>query len=274
MKLYNIGNFEYCSILDLTQGKGLETIDEALKDIYLWFDDEKLLGGICPDGESIEFLINPSIRIPFKQMIDVGEMALKDSIEESEEIEWWVYEGDTEIEEALIKKGYYNSGEYRPHRVFDYSIPVEIPMLPQGYYIKNLSEVYDKSGLIYICNNCLGMPVDEKTLENFTENSTYRNELDVAVMAPDHRVAAFCSGVYDEKNKMVSFEAVACDFDHRCKGLTKVIMRYALQKARELGAEKATVQTSDPKVNLAANKLYESVGFKLVGNINFWRKKI
>ncbi|MBZ9625055.1 GNAT family N-acetyltransferase [Clostridium sp. FP2] len=270
----NIGNFEYCSLLDLPQGKGLESIDEALKNIYLWFEDEKLLGGISPDEDSLEFLINPNIRVPFQQMIDIGEMALKDSIEEYEKIEWWVYDGDTEIEEALIKKGYCNSGEYRPHRVFDYSVPVEIPVLPEGYYIKNLSEVSDKNSLIYIYKNCLGMPVDEKTLENFTENATYRNELDVAVMAPDHTVAAFCSGTYDEKNKMASFEAVACHSNHRCKGLTKVIMRYALQKARELGAEKSTVQTSDPKRHLAPNKLYESVGFELVGNINFWRKKI
>jgi N-acetylglutamate synthase-like GNAT family acetyltransferase len=269
----NIGNFEFSSILDIKQGEGIDTIDEALKNIYLWFDNEKLIGGISPDGDSLEFLINPNIRVPFKQMIDIGEMALRESIEGYEQIEWWVYDGDTEIEEILIKKGYCNSGEYRPHRVFDYSVSVEIPMLPAGYYIMNLSEVSDKSSLIYIYKNCLGMPVDEKTLENFTHNATYRNELDVAVMAPDHTVAAFCSGTYDEKNKMASFEAVACHFNHRCKGLTKVIMRYALQKARELGAEKSTVQTSDQKRHPAPNKLYESVGFELVGNINFWRKK-
>jgi GNAT superfamily N-acetyltransferase len=270
----NIGNFEFCSLLDLPQGKGLESIDEALKGIYLWFDDEKLLGGISPDGGSLEFLINPNIRVPFQQMVDAGEMALKGSIEGYEQIEWWVYDEDIEIEEILIKKGYCNSGEYRPQRVFDHRNPVEIPMLPEGYYIKNISAISDKSSLMYIYKNCLGMPVDEKTLESFTQNATYRNELDVAVIAPGDTVAAFCSGTYDEKNKMASFEAVACHSNHRCKGLTKVIMRYALQKARELGAEKSTVQTSDPKRHLAPNKLYESVGFELVGNINFWRKKI
>ena len=35
------------------------------------------------------------------------------------------------------------------------------------------------------------MPVDEKTLENLTYNATYKNVLNVAVMAPDHTVAAF-----------------------------------------------------------------------------------
>lgn len=116
------------------------------------------------------------------------------------------------------------------------------------------------------------MHKNEAYFENISKTSTYRNELDVVVMAPDHKVAAFCSGQYDEKNKMASFEAVACFFDHRKKSLSKAMMLTALKNAQALGAEMATIQTSWQKGHPAPNRLYESVGFELVGNLYFWEK--
>ena len=60
------------------------------------------------------------------------------------------------------------------------------------------------------------MGIDEFTLRNSNIFDSYRDELDIIVMAPDHTPAALCSGRYDTKNKMASFEAVAC-FDDHCK---------------------------------------------------------
>lgn len=45
-----------------------------------------------------------------------------------------------------------------------------------------------------------------------------------------------------------------------------------LKNAKDLGADKATVFTAMPEKYPAPNKLYDSVGFKVVGNIYLWKK--
>lgn len=43
-------------------------------------------------------------------------------------------------------------------------------------------------------------------------------------------------------------------------------------EAKKLGAKKATVLTAMPEKYPAPNRLYESVGFKVVGNSYVWKK--
>jgi predicted N-acetyltransferase YhbS len=122
--------------------------------------------------------------------------------------------------------------------------------------------------------NYFRINLKENTLKNFTQTPTYRNGLDLVITAPDGTIACFCTIRYDEKNKIGTFEPVACHPDHKRKGLCKAIMLEGLKRARDLGANIVTVQTSDPRRNLPANKLYESVGFRKAGDLYFWRKKV
>ena len=59
---------------------------------------------------------------------------------------------------------------------------------------------------------------------------------------------------------------------YRRKGLSKALLLNVLHVAKDLGAEKATIFTAMPEKFPAPNKLYESVGFSLVGNIYVWKK--
>lgn len=185
---------------------------------------------------------------------------------------WRPFDGDIELERVLVENGYYKTDEYWVLRFFDYSKPVKESKLPEGYYIKTLSELSDISNVIELYEQCLGMSFDEISLRRAKESSAYRNELDIVVMSPDHTPAALCSGRYDEKNKMASFEAVACFREHRKKGISKAMMLHALKAARDLGAEVSTVLTLTPDQFPAPNRLYEAAGFKLVGNRYTWEK--
>ena len=276
-KFYSgLGDLDFC-VVQCSSPNYLENIDEIFKDTYLWFDDnDQMIGGIWPDGHMIDFFIHPNKKSIFGEMVEVGEDYVKASISEKnqyEEIEWWVFEGDTELENVLISEGYYKTQFYRPHRIFDYSSEIEEPVLPRGYTIKKLMEVDDKRVILECCKNYFGIDMKEYMLENFKQTSTYREDLDLVVVAPENTLAAFCTVRYDEKNKMGTFEPVACHPEHKQKGITKALMCEGLKRVKALGAEVVTVQTSWPGRNLPANKLYESVGFKLIGNLYFWRKK-
>lgn len=273
----NLGFFDFQWVSDFSSENYIGGLDEMFKDVHLWFEDNKLIGGFWPWGSEINIFIHPNKKSFFTEMVDVAEITVKETITENnqdENIQWEIFDGDVELEEVLKEKGYCKNEEYRPHRVFKYNGSIEIPELPEGYCIKTLKEISDKDRLFEIYRRCLGMNKNEAYLENITKTSTYRNELDVVVMGSDHKVAAFCSGQYDKKNKMASFEAVACSSDHRKKGLSKVMMLTALRNAQVLGAESATIQTSWQKAHPAPNRLYESVGFELVGNLYFWEKSL
>ena len=272
-----LGDFDFC-VMQCSSPNYLENIDEIFKETYLWFDDNnEIIGGIWPDENMCENFIHPNKKDIYSEMVQVGEDHVKASISEKnkyEEIEWWVFEGDTELENVLTSKGYYKTEFYRPHRIFDYSIQVDESKLPDGYAIKNLLEIDDKSVILECCKNYFGIDMKEYMLENYIQTPTYRKELDLVVVAPDGTVAAYCAVRYDEKNKIGTFEPVLCNPDYKRKGLTKALMCEGLRRVRSLGAEEVTVQTSSPNRNLPANKLYESVGFKLVGNLYFWKRKI
>jgi len=109
-------------------------------------------------------------------------------------------------------------------------------------------------------------------IESFYKTSTYRKELDLVVVGPKKNIVALCSGRYDEKNKLATIEAVSCYHEYRRKGISKALQVSMLNAAKKLGAEKATVFTAMPEKYPAPNRLYESVGFELVGNLFVWRK--
>lgn len=277
---FNLNDLDFC--FDLCEDKShLETIIEQLDNLFLWFREDKIIGGILV-WKRIQLFINPIKKNPFNEMFKTAEEAVNKFIKEGNKIldinnfnecSWRPFDGDTELENVLIENGYYKTDEYWVLRYFNHNETIEEPKLPEGYYIKTLSELSDISKVIQIYNDCLGMEFNEYTLRNASKFETYRKELDIVVINSENTPVALCSGRYDEKNRMVSFEAVACYFEHRKKGISKAMMLYALGAAEELGAKVSTVLTLTPDQFPAPNRLYESVGFKLVGNRYTWKKE-
>jgi GNAT superfamily N-acetyltransferase len=276
---FNVNSFEFG--YDLFEDKSYtEAVAEELGDSFLWFEDDKLMGGIMV-GNRIQLLINPKDKQRFNEMFKAAKEAVNECIREKNvdlgisdfsECAWRPFDGDSEIEKVLIDNGYYKTDEYWVLRYFNHREPIKEAKLPEGYYIRTLSELSDISKVVKMYRDCLGMGFDEISLRKANQSYAYRNELDIIVMAPDYTPAALCSGRYDKKNKMASFEAVACFKEHRKKGISKAMMMHALKAARDLGAEVSTVLTLTPDQFPAPNKLYESAGFKLVGNRYTWKK--
>jgi GNAT superfamily N-acetyltransferase len=276
---FNVNSLEFG--YDLYEDKSyMEAVAEDLgNNSFLWFENDKLMGGIMA-GRRIQLFINPKDKHRFGEMYKAAGEAVNKYIEEGgnlgisdfSECSWRPFDGDSEIERVLTENQYHKTEEYWVLRYFDHSESVKEAKLPEGYYIKTLSEIPDISKVVEMYSECLGMDFGEISLRKARQSSAYRNELDIIVMAPDHTPAALCSGRYDEKNKMASFEAVACFREHRKKGISRAMMLHALKAAGDLGAEISTVLTLTPDQFPAPNRLYESVGFKLAGNRYTWEK--
>lgn len=275
--IFALAESDFGDALDSSQNY-LENLDDMYKNIYYWFCDDKLVGMSTFFNNRILYFFNPNNKNIFNQMIDSAEKAIKASMSEKnqfQEFKLQIFDGDTELESIAKEKNYYKTDEYRTHYAFDCNNLIEIHDLPEGYHIKTVSELQDKNSLLELYPLPFGsISVKEYTLVNFTKAPSYRKELDVVVVDSYNKAVAFCSGYYDNKNKIVTFVAVACKNEHRNKGLSKAMMLYALKNAQQIGARWATVQTSNPKYYPIPNKLYQSVGFKLVGKIYFWKAKI
>lgn len=273
---YGLGDFDFCVALN-SYPNYLDNTNEIFKDVHLWFEDEKLVGGIWPSENRVDMFINQHNKNLFNDMVSVGEEFVKSSIAKETkdvEIEWWIFDGDLELENVLRGMGYYKTDFYRTHRIFDFSTQITPGELPDGYIIRNFSEAHDKAVLTELYKKYFYINLKENGLKNLTKTPTYREELDLVVEGPDGTAACFCTIRYDDKNKIGTFEPVACHPDHKRRGLSKAIMLEGLKRAKDLGADIVTVQTSDPNRNFPANELYESVGFRKIGDLYFWRKKI
>lgn len=276
---FNLNDLDF--YFDLYEDKNqMQAITEQLDNLFLWFEDEKIIGGILLFNR-IQMFINPSKKHLFNEMFRTAEEAVNEYIKEGNgaayvsdfgQCSWRPFDGDAELENVLMKNGYCMTDEYWVLRCFNHGEPVEEPKLPEGYHVKTLSELPDITKVVQMYDECLGMEVDEFTLRNLNQFDTYRNELDMVVVDSKDSPVALCSGRYDEKNKMASFEAVACFKEHRKKGVSKAMMLHALKVAGDLGAEVSTVFTLSPEQFPAPNRLYETAGFKLVGNRHAWRK--
>jgi GNAT superfamily N-acetyltransferase len=259
-----------------------KAVASGLSNCFLWFEDDRLMGGMCATRRA-QLFINPKDKHRFGEMFKAAEEVVNICIKEDKETlgisdfsecSWRPFDGDMEIEKVLIENKYQKTNEFWVLRAFDHKETVKECVMPGGYYIKTLSELSDISQVIEIYNQCLGMDFNELSLRRAKESPNYRDEIDIIVMTSEHTPVALCSGRYDEKNRMASFEAVACFREHRKRGISKALMIHALKAAKDLGAEISTVFTLAPDQFPAPNRLYESVGFKLVANRYTWKSKV
>jgi ribosomal protein S18 acetylase RimI-like enzyme len=98
---------------------------------------------------------------------------------------------------------------------------------------------------------------------------SFRYDLHLVAEAPDGSFAAHVGVTYDEVNRRGIYEPVCTHPDHRRHGLARTLMFEGWHRLKRLGASDVYVATGD---DLAANELYESVGFTEAYKGCIWRK--
>ena len=101
----------------------------------------------------------------------------------------------------------------------------------------------------------------------------YIPDLDLVVVAPDERLAAFCVCwlTKDSDGRIGGqVEPLGVHADFRKLGLGRAILVEGLKRLRAKGAESIYVQTDNYRN--AAFRLYEAVGFQVIQDILMYRK--
>jgi ribosomal protein S18 acetylase RimI-like enzyme len=119
----------------------------------------------------------------------------------------------------------------------------------------------------------------DMTLERYTDrwrrfmrSPVYNPELDVAVVAPDGRIASFCILWEDSASWTGSFEPVGTDPDFQRIGLGRAVMYEGLRRLKASGMKTAWVSTGSEHEPAIA--LYQATGFEIWHRLGQWTKQI
>ena len=104
--------------------------------------------------------------------------------------------------------------------------------------------------------------VSDEDYAYFMRLPGYERELDVVAVAADGAIAAYVNGWIDPVNKIGDFGPVGARPAYRRQGLTRAVLLEGLRRMQARGMEQVCVSTGVS--NMPAQRLYESVGFRIV----------
>ena len=236
----------------------------------------KLVGVVNPeDGRDFFVHIHPSFRHIEEEMVEWAEQHHEAS--RPPDIDHWplstfLREHDVERAALLARRGYRNLGQcgYTRRRTLSAKIP-DAP-LPDGFVVRNICGA-DEADLVKraaVANHAFNSTRSTlQTVRVLQEAPTYREDLDLVVVAPDGTFAAYCVIWFGEENRIGWYEPVGTHPAYRRLGLAKAMMCDGLWRLQALGAAEAYVGVGTGE---AANRLYESAGFSDAIRDFHWQK--
>lgn len=153
-------------------------------------------------------------------------------------------------------------------------MPVESCALPAGFVIRPLAGEDEVEAYVELHRDVF-----------LTKNMTvawrvrvlhcpqYTSDLDLVVVAPDGRLAAFCVGWLSRAygmNPVGQIEPLGVQEDFRTLGLGRAVLSECLRRLHRYGADQVYVETD--KYRNAVLGLYEAVGFKTIREVLVYGK--
>lgn len=262
----------------------LERGKEASADyIYIFEENDEIIGLIIPDGDSFNSSIKEGYENIFSQMLDLAEHELLPLFEKDENgnINFLVVSHDSlehQVKE-LIKRGYVKDEAGDCDNVaypFEKNYSIELPegfkqvygyMYPDivkmrachyGFHPEdddgNLYEEYKEGGLSYQARK---------------KSRYFKDSFESLIVTDDGDICAYSFCYVDKDTNTAFVEPVSTREKYRKKGLCKQMMHGIINKCKELGIEKVYINSYDWRKHV-----YNSSGFETEETIGFWHKRI
>lgn len=183
-----------------------------------------------------------------------------------------VYENNPARQALLASRGYEklpSGGVIRQLEIGNHASP----HLAKGYRIltTNPESLADCQQLADLLNAAFGRTGHTAVeYQWFTRQApSFRQHLDLVAIAPDNSFAAYTGIPYDAVNQRGQFEPVCTHPAHWQRGLGKALMQEGLRRLAQMEARDVVVETGSA---VAANALYNSLGFSQTVQGHYWRK--
>jgi ribosomal protein S18 acetylase RimI-like enzyme len=247
--------------------------------IQLWETENGRLVGALHGGGGGEVYhqLHPDYRQIEDEMIAWAEahLAAPEGAGRPPELSFYAYEYDTPRQRVLRKRGYAPKSEDSLIRrlCFEEGLALPAVAIAQGYTLRKTDpeDERDCEQIAGLLNTAFGRDFHNPAeYRNFTRLApSFHPDLDLVAVAPDGAFAAYVGVPYDKANRMGIFEPVCTHPNHRRKGLARALMIEGLRRLQAIGAADVTVETG---ARMAANHLYDTIGFTEVYMGFVWRR--
>lgn len=252
--------------------------------IFLWEDNNEIVGCILPDGDAIYMSIKKGYEILYKSIINYAEENCKPLFSKNDDgtIDFLVIANDSlkYRQEVLQESGYTKQlEEDYDNYVYPQEIEVSID-LPKGYKLVYGDEYHNELNKWSACNLGFHPDLEDPDYKNDMsaynsrkKSSMYNDSFECLIIDENceeqNDVCSYCFVYVDKKSKTAFIEPVSTREKYRHKGIGTAMMHGVILKCKELGIEKCYVNSYDWR-----RKFYNASGFKTEDSIGFYHKKI
>jgi mycothiol synthase len=266
------------SIVDLQEISGTQEGQEAF---HLWHSGEKLAAFAYLSGDFLAFEVLSGE--PFEPLAEhilgwaVEQLAATD--EPPESIFTGCREEDTPRTGFLQQRGFTADPVRTIHFTRSLTDPIPAPVLPEGFSIRPLAgdtEVDAWLAVHHAAHESAQMTAEFR--RSMMRAAEYCPELDLVVLAPDGRLAAYvmCHFSGEEnhlrKQNVGYTDPVATHPNFQGKGLARALLLEGFLRLKAAGMEIAEVSTSAD--NMGMVRTAESVGYRQASTTIFFAKPL
>ncbi len=252
--------------------------------IFLWEDNNEIVGCILPDGDAIYMSIKEGYEQLYKSIVTYAEENCKPLFNKEEDgtIDFLIIANDSlkYRKEVLEQCGYTRQKEEDyDNYVYPQEIDVSID-LPEGYKLVYGDEYTNEENKWSACNLGFHPDLENPNYKNDMgaynsrkKSSLYADSFECLIVdeksEEKNDVCSYCFVYVDKKSKTAFIEPVSTREKYRHKGIGTAMMHGVMLKCKELGIQKCYVNSYDWR-----RKFYNASGFTTEDSIGFYHKKI
>ena len=252
--------------------------------IFIWEDNNEIVGAILPDGDAIYISIKNGYENLFESIVNYAEENCKPLFKKEDDgrIDFVVIANDS----LNYRRKYLEENGYERQKEEDYDnyvYPQEMNVtidLPDGYKLVYGDEYTDESNKWSACNLGFHPDLEDPNYMNDMnaynsrkKSSMYKDSFECMVIdenSTERNNVCSYSFVYVDINSKTAFvEPVSTREKYRHKGIGKAMIHGIILKCKELDIEKCYVNSYDWR-----RKFYNAAGFITEDTIGCYHKKI
>ncbi|MFO7632671.1 MAG: hypothetical protein R6W76_09040, partial [Caldilinea sp.] len=227
-----------CTVGDLDWWRSIHADPDHVRSAPLWCVDGVLAGFIWPEGNNADLLSHPAHRQVEAEMLAWAEahLAAPDDAGRATVTTWAMTQDATRVA-RLAAHGYVRTETHLIFHTANLARAIPAPELPPGFTLRAFAgepEIEARVGVHRSAFHPSRMTVEKH--RRVMASPTYRQALDLLVIAPDAIPAAYCIVWYDEVNRFGVFEPVGAHQDFRRRGLAKAVLLHGQRLLQALGA--------------------------------------
>jgi mycothiol synthase len=239
--------------------------------IRLWEDKNgNLLGWlfVYPGAGMFDFVVAPSISgsdMEAQMLVEVEAYVSTLYFKDRQHLGMFMFADDMSRRRLLEDRGY-SGKECRVHLAHSLIRQSFEPKLPDGFRFLNVREAdyAERRAAVHVDAFNPGSTMTAEKYRYLMQAPGYNPDLDVVIVAPDGRFAAFALAWIDWVSKIGVFEPVGTAVEFQKLGLGKATLHEAMRRMQTHGIETATVVTS---LSQGVVPFYQAVGFQIMNTI-------